>query len=83
MLVDKDNDIISVLGYKKSEKINLDTKYDLLIQFINIFVNLQNTLIQQKISLKIKNQLNSLIFQKILKILCICKINIDIILFKC
>ena len=40
----------------------------LLIQFIHIFVNLQNTLIQQKISLKIKYQLNSLIFQKILKI---------------
>ena len=38
------------------------------LQFITIFINLQNSLIQQKISLKIKYQLNSLIFGKILKI---------------
>ena len=40
----------------------------LLIQLISIFVNLQNNLIQRKISLKIRYQLNNLIFQKILKI---------------
>ena len=40
----------------------------LMIQFINIFVNLQNSLIQQKMSLKIRYQLNSLIYHKILKI---------------
>ena len=38
------------------------------IQFITIFVNLQNTLIEQKIGLRIRYQLNSLVFQKILKI---------------
>ena len=38
------------------------------LQFITVFVNLQNSLIQQKISLKIRYQLNCLIFQKILKI---------------
>jgi len=40
----------------------------LFILFITIFVKLQNFLIQQKISLKIRYQLNSLIYQKILKI---------------
>ena len=40
----------------------------ILLQFITIFVNLQNRLIQQKISLRIRNQLSSLIYQKILKI---------------
>ena len=40
----------------------------LSLQFITIFINLQNSLIEQKISLKIRYQLNSLVFQKILKI---------------
>ena len=39
-----------------------------LLQLISIFVNLQNSLIQQKISLKIRYQLNCLVFQKIVKI---------------
>ena len=50
----------------------LDIKYIGIIlisfQFITIFINLQNSLLQQKMSLKIKYQLNSLIFQKILKV---------------
>ena len=50
----------------------LDIKYIGIIlislQFTKIFINLQNSLIQQKMSLKIKYQLNSLIFQKILKV---------------
>ena len=40
----------------------------IIIQFVTIFVNLQNTLIEQKIGLRIRYQLNSLVFQKILKI---------------
>lgn len=40
----------------------------IIIQFLTIFVNLQNSLIEQKIGFRIRYQLNSLIFQKILKI---------------
>ena len=40
----------------------------IIIQFVTIFVNLQNSLIEQKIGLRIRYQLNSLVFQKILKI---------------